>query len=143
MGLALPEPPRPVAAYVPFVVSGNLLFTSGQIPLSEGEVAFKGKVGSDLTSEQGYLAARLCALNCLAVVKAALGSLDRVVQVVKVVGFINSAPGFTGQPGVLNGASELLSAVFGEKGRHARSAVGVNELPLDSAVEVEMILSWE
>lgn len=139
MGIALPEAPRPVAAYVPAVQAGDLLFTSGQIPLRGGEMAYKGKVGRDLSEEDGYQAARLCALNCLAVARAALGSLDRVRRVVKVVGYVNSAPGFTAQPRVLNGASDLLQEVFGEAGRHARSAVGAPELPLDAAVEVEMV----
>lgn len=140
LGLQLPPPPAPVAAYVPAVRCGDLVFTSGQIPLRDGRVAYAGKVGSALTPEQGYEAARLCALNALAVLRAALGGLDRVAQVVKVTGFVNSAPGFTGQPQVVNGASELLLAVFGEAGRHARSAVGVSELPLDSAVEVELVV---
>ncbi len=143
LGLSLPEAPRPVAAYVPWVQSGNLLFTSGQIALKEGQVVYRGKVGVALTPEEGYAAARLCALNCLAVAKAALGSLDRIRRVVKVTGFVNSAPGFTGQPAVVNGASELLVEVFGEAGRHARAAVGAAELPLDSAVEVEMVFEVE
>ncbi len=139
LGIALPAAPRPVAAYVPAVWCGNLLFTSGQIALRDGEVAYRGKVGRELSEEEGYAAARLCALNCLAVARGALGSLDLVRRVVKVVGYVNSAPGFTGQPRVLNGASELLAAVFGPAGQHARAAVGVAELPLDSAVEVEMV----
>lgn len=139
LGIALPEAPRPVAAYVPAVRCGNLLFTSGQIALRDGTVVYRGKVGRELSEEEGYAAARLCALNSLAVARAELGSLDLVRRVVKVVGYVNSAPGFTAQPRVLNGASELLAAVFGDAGRHARAAVGVSELPLDSAVEVEMV----
>lgn len=139
MGIHLPEAPKPVAAYVPFTRSGDLVFTSGQICMENGQLKYKGKVGKDLTPEEGYQAARLCAINTLAVLKAAIGSLDKVVQIVKVVGFVNSAPGFAAQPAVVNGASELYQQVFGEAGRHARSAVGAPELPLDSAVEVEII----
>lgn len=140
LGLTLPPAPAPVAAYVPAVQSGDLVFTSGQIPVRDGRVVYAGKVGADLTPEEGYEAARLCALNALAAVRALLGGLERVEQVVKVVGYVNSAPGFTGQPQVVNGASELLLAVFGEAGRHARAAVGVAELPLNSAVEVELVV---
>lgn len=143
LGLWLPEAPRPVAAYVPAVTAGGFLHTAGQIPFQEGRVAYKGKVGADLTPEEGAAAARLCALNGLAAARAELGTLDRVLRVVKVTGYVNSAPGFTGQPAVLNGASELLLQVFGEAGRHARAAVGVSDLPLDAAVEVEMILAVE
>ncbi len=139
LGIVLPRAPKPVAAYVPAVAAAGLLFTSGQLPFRDGEVAYRGKVGADLNPEEGAAAARLCALNCLAVARAELGTLDRVRRVVKVTGYVNSAPGFTGQPGVLNGASELLLEVFGEAGRHARAAVGVSELPLDAAVEVEMV----
>jgi len=139
LGIHLPEAPKPVAAYVPFTKSGDLVFTSGQICMENGQLKYKGKVGKDLTPEEGYQAARLCAINTLAVLKAAIGSLDKVVQIVKVVGFVNSAPGFAAQPAVVNGASELYQQVFGEAGRHARSAVGAPELPLDSAVEVEII----
>lgn len=141
LGLVLPEAPRPVAAYVPAVQIGNFLYTSGQLPFREGRVVYTGKVGGALSETDGYAAARLCALNCLAVARSALGNLDRVERVVKVSGFVNSAPGFTGQPKVLNGASELLAEVFGEAGRHARAAVGVAELPLDAAVEVEMLFA--
>jgi enamine deaminase RidA (YjgF/YER057c/UK114 family) len=141
LGLALPAPPKPVAAYVPAVATGDgYVYTSGQIPFANGELVFKGKVGRDLDEAQGYAAAQLCALNCLGAVKAAIGSLDRVERVVKVVGFVNSAPGFNAQPKVVNGASELLGKLFGAAGEHARSAVGVAELPLDAAVEVELIV---
>jgi enamine deaminase RidA (YjgF/YER057c/UK114 family) len=139
MGIALPEAPKPVAAYVPFVRSGDLVFTSGQICMENGQLKFKGKVGKDLTAEEGYQAARLCAINTLAVLKSAVGSLDRVMQIVKVTVFVNSAAGFASQPAVANGASELYQQVFGDAGRHARSAVGSPELPLDTAVEVEVI----
>ncbi|QBS37931.1 RidA family protein [Thermaerobacter sp. FW80] len=143
LGLALPPVAPPVAAYVPGVLEDGWLYVSGQLPLREGQVLYRGKVGRDVTPDDGYAAARLCALNALAVVRAVAGSLDRVVRVVKVVGFVNSAPGFTGQPQVVNGASELLGQVFGERGRHARSAVGVAELPLDAAVEVEAVFRVE
>ncbi|PZN08365.1 MAG: hypothetical protein DIU76_02780 [Bacillota bacterium] len=143
LGLELPPVAPPVAAYVPGVLEDGWLYVSGQLPLREGQVLYRGKVGRDVTPDDGYAAARLCALNALAVVRAVAGSLDRVVRVVKVVGFVNSAPGFTGQPQVVNGASELLGQVFGERGRHARSAVGVAELPLDAAVEVEAVFRVE
>ncbi|MBP2016753.1 enamine deaminase RidA (YjgF/YER057c/UK114 family) [Symbiobacterium terraclitae] len=139
LGITVPEAPKPVAAYVPFVRSGDLVFTSGQIAVEAGQLKYKGKVGKDLTPEEGYQAARLCAINTLAVLKAAVGSLDRIAQIVKVVVFVNSAEGFTGQPAVANGASELYQQVFGEKGLHARSAVGASELPMGTAVEVEVI----
>lgn len=139
LGITLPEAPKPVAAYVPFVQSGNLVFTSGQIAVAGGQVQFKGKIGRELTPEEGYQAARLCAINTLAVLKAAVGSLDKIAQIVKVVVFVNSADGFNGQPAVANGASELYQQVFGDAGRHARSAVGAPELPLDTACEVEVI----
>ncbi len=141
MGLTLPEPPKPVAAYVPAVAtSDGYVYTAGQIPFVNGELAYKGKVGKDLDEAQGYKAAQICVLNCLGAVKAAIGELDRIEQVVKVVGFVASAPGFNGQPKVINGASELLGQVFGDRGAHARSAVGVAELPLDAACEVELII---
>jgi enamine deaminase RidA (YjgF/YER057c/UK114 family) len=139
LGITLPEAPKPIAAYVPFVRSGNMVFTSGQIAVEGGEVKFKGKIGSDLTPDQGYQASRLCAINTLSVLKSAIGSLDKVEQIIKVVVFINSAAGFTAQAAVANGASEFYQQVFGEAGRHARSAVGVAELPLDTAVEVEIV----
>lgn len=140
IGLSIPEAPKPVAAYVPGVIAGDLLYTSGQIPLVNGVVRYKGKVGFDVSVEKGYEAAKICTLNCLGVVKSLIGDLDQVEQIVKVVGFVNSDPDFTLQPQVINGASELLGVVFGEKGAHARSAVGVNSLPLDSTCEVEIIV---
>ena len=129
----------PVAAYVPAVRTGDLVFTSGQLPMAGGEMAAVGKVGAQVTAEQAKDLARTCALNALAAVDALVG-LDAVEQVVKVVGFVASAPGFTGQPGVVNGASELLGEVFGDAGVHARSAVGVAALPLDAPVEVELVV---
>ncbi len=140
MGLNLPEAPKPVASYVPFVRTGNLVYTSGQICLANGELKYKGKAGREYTVEEAYEAAKLCCLNALAVVKSAIGDLDRVKRVVKVVGFVNSAPGFNAQPKVINGASDLLVKVFGEAGRHARSAVGCSDLPMDTTVEVEMVV---
>lgn len=140
LGIVLPEAPKPVAAYVPAVTSGNLVFSSGQIPLAEGQVRYRGKVGSTVSPEEGYQAARLCALNALAAVRGQIGSLDRIQRVVKVTVFVNSAPGFTNQPEVANGASELFLQVFGDAGRHARSAVGVAELPRDAAIEVEIVV---
>ncbi|GAW93002.1 RidA family protein [Calderihabitans maritimus] len=140
MGLSLPEAPAPVAAYVPAVLVDGYVYTSGQLPFVNGLLKYKGKVGRELTEEQGYEAARICALNCLSVIRSVVGTLDKIDRVVKVTGFVSSAPGFNRQPQVVNGASELLGKVFGEAGRHARSAVGVAELPLDAPVEIEMIV---
>ncbi|MEW6770318.1 MAG: RidA family protein [Bacillota bacterium] len=140
LGIILPEAPRPVAAYLPYVVVDGLVFTAGQLPVADGKVRYTGRVGAELTVEEGREAARLCALNCLAVVRAAAGSLDNVVKLVKLTGFVASAPDFHGQPQVLNGASEFLEAVFGTAGRHARTAVGVAALPLGAAVELEMVV---
>ena len=142
LGLTLPPVAAPVAAYVPAVVSGSLVFTSGQLPFIDGALAYTGKVGDDVSAERARELASVCALNALAAVASAIGSLDRVTRIVKVVGFVASAPGFTGQPGVVNGASELLGQVFGAAGLHARSAVGVAALPLDSPVEVELIVEF-
>ena len=139
LGLELPAVVPPLASYVPAVRSGNLVFTSGQLPMVGGAMAHTGLVGGPVTPEQAKELARTCALNALAAVDALVG-LDSVVRVVKVVGFVASATGFTGQPGVVNGASELLGEVFGEAGRHARSAVGVAALPLDAPVEVEVVV---
>ncbi|WP_227767161.1 RidA family protein [Zhaonella formicivorans] len=140
LGLEIPEAPKPVAAYVPGVLIDGYVYTSGQIPFVNGELKYKGKVGAEVSEEQGYEAAKICAINCLSVVKSLVGSLDKVEKIVKVTGFVNSAAGFSGQPKVINGASELLGKIFGEAGQHARSAVGVSELPIDAAVEVEMIV---
>lgn len=139
LGLTLPSVTPPVAAYVPAVRSGSYVYVSGQLPFVDGKLPATGKVGADVSPEQAKELAARCALNGIAAVDALVG-LERVVKVVKVVGFVASAPGFTGQPGVINGASELLAQVFGEAGRHARSAVGVAELPLGAPVEVEMIV---
>lgn len=139
LGIDLPAVAAPLAAYVPAVRTGALVYTSGQLPMQGGELTRSGKVGAQVTPEEAKLAARVCALNALAAVDSLVG-IDAVVRVVKVVGFVASAPGFTGQPGVVNGASEFLGEVFGPAGAHARSAVGVAELPLDAPVEVELIV---
>ncbi|MCV7385946.1 RidA family protein [Mycolicibacter longobardus] len=139
LGIDLPEVVVPLAAYVPAVRTGNLVYTSGQLPMVGGKLPHTGKVGADVSPEDGHALARICALNALAAVDALVG-LDTVARVVKVVGFVASAPNFNGQPAVVNGASELLGEVFGDAGVHARSAVGVSELPLDAPVEVELIL---
>jgi enamine deaminase RidA (YjgF/YER057c/UK114 family) len=138
-GIELPEVVAPVAAYVPAVRTGNLVYTAGQLPMTAGKLSVTGKVGADVTPEEGKALARVCALNALAAVNSLVG-IDAVTRVVKVVGFVASAPGFNGQPGVVNGASELFGEVFGDAGAHARSAVGVSELPLDAPVEVELIV---
>ena len=137
-GIVLHQPPNPVANYVGFVRTGNLLFVSGQVCVdAEGKLIAKGKLGGGVTVEQGNAAARGCAINLLAQVKSALGDLDKVVRVVRIGGFVNSAPDFVDGPKVLNGASDLMVAAFGEKGRHARTTVGVASLPADASVEVE------
>ncbi|TQR83017.1 RidA family protein [Mycobacterium hodleri] len=139
LGLELPAVVAPLAAYVPAVRTGNLVYTSGQLPMIDGKLPQAGKVGAEVTAEEAKGLARTCALNALAAVHSLVG-VDSVVRVVKVVGFVASAPGFNGQPGVVNGASELLGDVFGDAGVHARSAVGVSELPLNAPVEVELIV---
>ena len=139
--IELPPPPQPMATYVPAVQAGNLLFLSGVLPMRDGQLAFSGKLGRDLTVEQGMEAARIALLNALAIAKQEVGSLDRITRVVKVVGHVASAEGFVQQPQVLNGASDLLVAIFGEVGRHARVAVGAAELPRGAPVEIEVILS--
>ncbi|MFD8456973.1 RidA family protein [Streptomyces antimycoticus] len=138
LGLKLPEVAAPLASYVPALRTGPYVYTSGQLPLVEGKLGLTGKVGAEVTPEEAKELARTCALNALAAVKSVVGDLDRVVRVVKVVGFVASAPDFTGQPGVVNGASELLGEALGDAGVHARSAVGVAVLPLDAPVEVEI-----
>jgi enamine deaminase RidA (YjgF/YER057c/UK114 family) len=140
LGIELPPAPKPIASYVPAVRSGNLVFLAGQGPVSGGKPTITGKVGREVSEEQGNKAARETILVALAALRAEIGSLDRVARIVKVVGFVNSAPGFTRQPWVMNGASDLLVEIFGEAGRHARTSVGVNELPLDIPVEIEMIV---
>jgi len=140
LGLAVPEVAKPVAAYVLAVRSGNRVFTSGQLPMREGQLITTGKVGGEVTAEEAVECARQCALNAIAAVRAEVGELSNVKRIVKVVAFVASTPDFTGQPGVANGASELFGDVFGEAGQHARSAVGVPVLPLDAPVEVELIV---
>lgn len=139
LGITLPAVPTPAGSYLPWSQSGNLVFTAGQLPFVDGALPATGRVGDEVAPEEAKEYARLCAVNILAVIDAAVG-LDRVEKIVKLVGFVASAPGFTGQPGVVNGASDLMAEVFGEAGRHARSAVGVAELPLGSPVEVEAIV---
>ncbi len=141
LGIRLPAVPAPGGNYVPAVQAGKLVFTAGNVPVGPG-LAYRGKVGLDLTVEEGYQAARLCALNCLAGVKALIGDLDRVERIVKVLGFVNTDGGFNRYPLVINGASDLLVDVFGDRGRHARSAVGLS-VPDDYAVEVEVVLQLE
>lgn len=140
IGIELPTPPAPAGSYVPVVISHNLAFVAGQIPMEGGQVKFKGKVGLDISIEAGQQAARLCTVNALAQLKSALGSLDRIKRMVKVTGFVSCDPSFADHPKVINGASDLLVQVFGESGKHARAAVGVGSLPLESAVEVEFIV---
>jgi enamine deaminase RidA (YjgF/YER057c/UK114 family) len=140
LGLTVPDVPTPVAAYIPAVRSGQHVFTSGQLPMRDGTLIMTGKVGGEVTAEEAVECARQCALNALAAVRAELGDLSAVKRIVKVVAFVASTPDFTGQPGVANGASELLGEVFGDRGRHARSAVGVPVLPLDAPVEVELVV---
>lgn len=142
LGLVLPAVAAPVAVYVPAVISGNHVYTSGQLPFVDGKLTASGKVGAEVSAEDAKSLAAVSAINAIAALKSVLGDLDRVTRIVKVVGFVASDPSFTGQPGVINGASELLGEVFGEAGVHARSAVGVSVLPLDSPVEVELIAEF-
>lgn len=141
LGIVIPKAATPLGAYVLAARSGTLLFTAGQGPVRDGVMISKGKVGKEITVEEAYEAAKLSALNCLAAAKSVLGSLDRVERVVKVNGYVNSAPGFTEQAKVMNGASDLLVQIFGENGRHARTSVGVAELPQNISVEVDLVLS--
>lgn len=142
LGLTLPDAPAPVANYVPFHIAGNLLFISGQISRAADGTVMTGKLGGGVDVAGGRAAAKLCALNILSQARAALGSLDRVTQIVKLTGFVNAVPAFTEHPQVVNGASDCLVEVLGDKGRHTRSAVGVGSLPLDAAVEVEAIIAF-
>src|SRR5215218_1382672 len=140
LGLSVPEVAKPVAAYIPAVRSGHHVFTSGQLPMRDGELMLTGKVGGEVSQEEAVECARQCGLNALAAVKAEVGDLSAIKRIVKVVAFVASTPDFTGQPLVANGVSELFGEVFGEAGRHARSAVGVPVLPLDAPVEVELVV---
>ena len=140
LGFELPETAKPVAAYIPALISGDLVFTAGQIPFVKGELQYKGKVGAELTLEDGQRAAEICALNCLAAIKGVIGDLNKIERIVKLTVFVNNIDGYGDQPKVANGASELVGQIFGEIGKHARSAVGVNGLPLNAPVEIEMIV---
>lgn len=142
LGITIPELAKPAGAYVPFVVTGNLVFTAGQLPFTDGALPATGKLGGEVAADDGKAYARTAALNALAAVQEAIGSLDRVTRIVKLVGFVASTPDFTGQPGVINGASEVLGEIFGDLGKHARSAVGVAVLPLDSPVELELVVEF-
>lgn len=142
LGISIPQLAKPVAAYVPATTSGNLVFTAGQLPFVDGTLPATGKVGAEVSADDAAGYARICVLNALAAAESVIGSLDRVTRVVKVTGFVASAPDFSGQPGVLNGASTVLGEIFGDIGQHARSAVGVAVLPLDAPVEVELILEF-
>jgi len=139
LGLKIPVAAKPVAAYVPAIQTGNLIFTAGQLPLVDGQMAATGKVGSEVDFEEAKKLAEFCALNCLAAVETIL-PIEKIVRIVRVVGYVNGAPGFTNQPAVINGASELFVNLWGESGQHARSAVGVAELPLNAPVEVELVV---
>jgi len=144
LGITLPVPAKPVANYVGWVRTGNLVYTAGQVPLKDGKIEYQGKLGKDYTVEQGAQAARICAINVVAQLKDAVGGdLDRIKRIVKVVGFVNGVPDFVDHPKVINGASDLLVEIFGDKGRHARSAVGAGSLPVNVAVEVEAVAEVE
>ena len=143
LGIDLPDAPVPAANYVPYVVSDNLIFVAGQVPIWNGEVKFVGKIGEDLSTEDGIAAARLCVLNIIAQAKAALdGDLDRIVRFVKIGGFVSASSAFRDHPKVVNGASDLLVEIFGESGRHARFAVGAGSLPLGVGVEVDAVIEF-
>lgn len=144
LGIEIPPAASPLANYVPFAIEGKLVFVAGQVPRgADGKLKFVGKVGKELTEKEGYDAARLCALNSLAQLKAAAGSLDKVKRIVRLGGFVNCVPDFLNQPQVINGASDLVVQIFGDKGRHARTAVGVGSLPANVAVEVDLIAALE
>ena len=143
LGLNLPDAPKPVAAYIPAKQTGNLVFTAGQLPMVNGELIFKGLLGQDVEIDEANKAARICTLNALAAIKGVIGDLDRIKQIVRVVGYVASVPTFTQQPAVVNGASELLLEIFGENGKHARSAVGMAALPLNASVEIELTVEIE
>jgi len=143
LGVELPEPAQPVAAYIPFRRTGNLIYISGQDCKVNGELKYKGKVGKDITEDEAYEAARITAVNLLAILKSAVGDLDKVKQIVNLHGYVNSADGFVRHPLVINGASEFLVKVFGEKGKHSRCALSCNELPFNTPVEIEMIVEVE
>jgi enamine deaminase RidA (YjgF/YER057c/UK114 family) len=141
--LQIPDVPKPVAAYIPAKQTGNLVFTAGQLPMVNGELISKGLLGQDVDIDEANKAARICTLNALAAIKGVIGDLDRIKQIVRVVGYVASVPTFTQQPAVVNGASELLLEIFGENGKHARSAVGMAVLPLNASVEIELTVEVE
>jgi enamine deaminase RidA (YjgF/YER057c/UK114 family) len=143
IGFSLPDAPKPVAAYIPAKQTGNLVFTAGQLPMVNGELISKGVLGQDVEIDEANKAARICTLNALAAIKGVIGDLDRIKQIVRVVGYVASVPTFTQQPAVVNGASELLLEIFGENGKHARSAVGMAVLPLNASVEIELTVEVE
>ena len=140
LGITLPEPPKPAGAYIPVVISNQTAFVSGQIPIKEGKVAYKGKVPTEQSMEQAQMAAKLCTINALAQLKSELGTLDRISKIIRVSGFVNSSQDFIEQPKVINAASDLLYEIFGKKGQHSRIAVGVASLPLGSTVEIDMMV---
>ena len=143
LNLSLPDAPKPVAAYIPAKQTGKLVFTAGQLPMVNGELISKGLLGQDVEIDEANKAARICTLNALAAIKGVIGDLDRIKQIVRVVGYVASVPTFTQQPAVVNGASELLLEIFGENGKHARSAVGMAVLPLNASVEIELTVEIE
>ena len=143
LNFSLPEAPKPVAAYIPAKQTGKLVFTAGQLPMVNGELISKGLLGQDVEIDEANKAARICTLNALAAIKGVIGDLDRIKQIVRVVGYVASVPTFTQQPAVVNGASELLLEIFGENGKHARSAVGMAVLPLNASVEIELTVEVE
>jgi enamine deaminase RidA (YjgF/YER057c/UK114 family) len=143
LGIVLPDPPKPVAAYIPAKQAGNMVFTAGQLPMVNGEVISKGLLGQDVEIEDAKNAAKICTLNALAAIEGVIGDLDRIKQIVRVIGYVASVPTFTQQPAVVNGASDLLLEIFGENGKHARSAVGMSALPLNASVEIELTVEVE
>jgi len=140
LGMILPEAPKPVAEYIPAKKIGNLVFTSGQGPIKDGKFIYVGKIGGEVSLKEGYESAKICAINCLAAIKSVIGSLDKIDEIIKVKGYVNSTSDFYRQPEVVNGASELIVKIFGEKGKHARSALGTSVLPGNIPVELEMIV---
>jgi enamine deaminase RidA (YjgF/YER057c/UK114 family) len=140
LGIEIPEAPKPVAAYIPAVLDNNMVYTAGQLPFVAGELKFKGKLGKDISEEDAQRAAEICAVNCLSVVKSVIGSLNNIEKIIKLNVYVNSADDFTAQPKIANGASEFIVKIFGEAGKHARSAVGVAQLPLNAPVEIDMIV---
>ena len=140
LGIDLPEAPAPVAAYQPWIRAGNLIFTSGQLPFRNGEISYAGKLGAELSNEDGYQAARQAALNAIAHIKSAAGDLDKVKTIIRIEGYVHCAEGFRDHPQVLNGASDLIAEIFGDRGIHTRLALGINEMPLNAAVQLAMIV---